>query len=180
MGVMTISDDMPAIDRFIESWGAMGSVWGINASTARIHALLMMNTDAMSLDTIAKRLRISRGNASMCLKELRGWGVIRLVKEPGDRRDYYVSESDVQKMFLAIVRERKRREFDPVVEVVEETLRSLKEEAGGREDEVQARLEQMEELLSTLKVVGDRFLGSERLAKSLLPLLLRSSGRAKQ
>ena len=180
MGVTIISDDMTVIDRFIESWGAMGSVWGINASTARIHALLMTNTDPMSLDAIAKRLRISRGNASMCLKELRGWGVIRLIKEPGDRRDYYVSESDVQKMFFAIAGERKRREFDPLVEVVEDTLRSLKQETGGRQDEVRARLEQMEELLSTLKVVGDRFLGNEKLAKSLLPLLLRSSRQAKQ
>ncbi len=180
MEVMAISDETPAIDRFIESWGAMGSVWGINASTARIHALLMMTTDPMSLDAIAKGLKISRGNASMCLKELRGWGVIRLIKEPGDRRDYYVSESDVQKMFFAIARERKRREFDPVVEVVEDTLRSLKEEAGGRKAEVQERLEQMEELLSTLKVVGDRFLGNEKLAKSLIPLLLRSSRRPKK
>ena len=83
-------------------------------------------------------------------------------------------------MFFAIARERKRREFDPLVEVVEATLRSLKKETGGRKDEVRARLEQMEELLTTIKLVGDRFLGNEKLANALLPLLLRSSGRAKQ
>lgn len=180
MGVRTISGEVQAIDNFIESWGTMGSVWGINASTARVHALLMVSTDPMSLDALATRLSISRGNASMCLKELRSWGVIRLIKEPGDRRDYYVSEADVQKMFFAIARERKRREFDPVVDVVKETLSSLQEETGGRKDEVSARLEQMEELLTTLKLVGDRFLGNEKLANSLLPLLLRSSRRAKR
>ena len=162
------------IDKFIESWGVMGSVWGINASTARVHALLMVSEGPLSLDDIATKLAISRGNASMCLKELRNWGVVKLIKEPGDRRDYYVSESDVRKMFFAIARERKRREFDPLVEVVTTTLHSLREEADGHEDEVQARLNQMEELLMTLKLIAERFLGNEKMAESILPLLLPS------
>ena len=169
-----------AIDKFIESWGVMGSVWGINTSTARVHALLMISRGPLSLDDIAKRLGISRGNASMCLKELRSWRVIRLIKEPGDRRDYYVSESDVRKMFFAIARERKRREFDPLLEVVATTLHSLWERGDGREDEVQRRLKQMEELLMMLKVIAERFLGDEEMAESVLPLLLRSSKRAEE
>lgn len=169
-----------AIDNFIESWGAMGSIWGINTSTGRIHALLMTSTTPLSLDDISTRLKISRGNASMCLKELRSWAVIDLIKEPGDRRDYYASKSDVRKMFLAIARERKRREFDPLVEMVQTTLRELKEETGDREDEVQTRLEQMEELLTMIKSIGDRLLSDERTALASLPLLLRFVKEAKK
>ncbi len=169
-----------AIDNFIESWGAMGSIWGINTSTGRIHALLMTSTTPLSLDDISTRLKISRGNASMCLKELRSWAVIDLIKEPGDRRDYYASKSDVRKMFLAIARERKRREFDPLVEMVQTTLRELKEETGDREDEVQTRLEQMEELLTTIKSIGDRLLSDERTALASLPLLLHFVKEAKK
>jgi DNA-binding transcriptional regulator GbsR (MarR family) len=91
----------------------MGSVWGVNTSTARVHALLMASDESLSLDDIASRLQISRGNASMCLKDLRNWGVVRLAKVPGDRRDYYVSEPDVWKMSFAIARERKRRPYAP-------------------------------------------------------------------
>ena len=173
--VLYILKDMnyKAIDKFIESWGAMGSVWGINTSTARVHALLMTSADRLSLDDIATRLGISRGNASMCLKELRGWGVIKLIKEPGDRRDYYLSESNVQKMFFAIARERKRREFDPIVEVVQTTLHALREETAGREDEVEARLKQMEELLGALKSAAEQFLANEKMAQAFLPLLMR-------
>lgn len=169
-----------AIDKFIDSWGTMGSVWGINTSTARVHALLMTAAPAMSLDEISERLGISRGNASMCLKELRGWGVIKLVKEPGDRRDYYVSESNIQKMLFSIARERKRREFDPIVEVVETTLRALRQEAAGREDEVQARLKQMEELLRTLKLAAELFLANEKMVDIVLPLLGGLSREAKK
>src|SRR3989337_1417877 len=136
---------MLAKEQFVESWGALGQVWGINTSTARVHALLMVSADPISLDDIAARLGISRGNASMCLKELRSWRVIKLVKEPGDRRDYYISESDATKMFFAIARERKRREFDPLVEVVEATLTKLKTE-DKTPTEVTARLEKLEGL----------------------------------
>lgn len=168
-----------AVDKFIESWGAMGSIWGVNASTARVHALLMTSAEPLSLDDIATRLGISRGNASMCLKELRGWAVIRLIKEPGDRRDYYVSESNVQKMFFAIARERKRREFDPLVEVVETTLQALTEEIAGRQDEVKERLKQMEKLLRTLKSAAEHFLANEKLVQVILPLLTKTTNEAK-
>ena len=175
-----MAEKTEAIDKFIESWGVMGSVWGINASTARVHALLLTSEEPVSLDDIANRLAISRGNASMCLKELRNWKVVKLVKEPGDRRDYYLSESDVQKMFFAIAKERKRREFDPIVEVVETTLRALTRESPGRQDKVPARLREMEKLLGTLKVVAERFLGNEKMATSILPFLLRSSQEIKR
>jgi len=87
-------------DKFIDSWGEMGSLWGLNSSMARVHALLIVSEEPRSLDDIADRLKISRGNASMCLKELRAWGVIRRVKIAGDRRDFYVTVPDIWKMFF--------------------------------------------------------------------------------
>jgi len=166
-----------ALKKFVETWGTMGSMWGINASTARVHALLIASDDPLSLDEIAKHLKISRGNASMCLKELRNWDVIRLTKQPGDRRDYYVSESDAWKMFFAIIRERKRREFDPLVNVVKETLDSLREGVGSN---VQPRLKRMEELLNTLNQISTRLLANEKTAHSVLLLLTGFSNVEKE
>ncbi|HEX9399435.1 MAG TPA: MarR family transcriptional regulator, partial [Anaeromyxobacter sp.] len=101
------------VKSFVEAWGAMGSLWGINRSVARVHALLMASEEPISLEEIAERLQISKGNASMSLRELRTFGVVRQVEAPGDRRDFYVTEPDVWTMFFRILRERKRREFDP-------------------------------------------------------------------
>ncbi len=168
--------DKATHERFISSWGMMGSLWGINPSVARVHALLITSEEPLSLDQIAKTLFISRGNASMCLKELRNWTIVRPVKKPGDRQDYYESESDVWKMFIAIGRGRKRREFDPVMSVVHETLAGLSKDSGAK---VQDRLRQMDELLRTLNLIAERFLADEKTAKSVLPLVARFEGVSK-
>lgn len=164
---------------FVESWGMMGSLWGINNSTARIHAQLIASEDPLSLDGIAEALQISRGNASMCLRELRNWGVVHLVKVPGDRRDYYTTEPDIWKMFFVIIRERKRREFDPIMNVVRETLAEARKTKGGI---VETRLQQMEELLSTLELIAEQFLADEDKARSVLSFVAgmsRSEGEHK-
>jgi len=151
---------------FVEAWGAMGSLWGINRSVARVHALLMASEEPLSLDEIAERLQMSKGNASMSLRDLRTFGVVRQVEAPGDRRDFYVTEPDVWTMFFRILSERKRREFDPALEAI----RSLVETAGAS-GAVRDRLLQMADLLSTADGVMARFLrdpGSSRAALAFM------------
>lgn len=151
------------IREFIEAWGAMGALWGINRSVARVHALLMASEEAQSLDEIAERLQISKGNASMALRDLRALGVVRQVDVPGDRRDFYVTEPDVWAMFFRILRERKRREFDPALEAIRGLLD--RPPASGV---VRGRLEQMGELLGTAERVANRFLADPASSRSAL------------
>lgn len=154
------------VHRFVEAWGAMGSLWGINRSVARVHALLMANEDPLSLDEIADALRISKGNASMSLRELRTFGVVRQVEVPGDRRDFYVTEPDVWTMFFRILRERKRREFDPALEAVQHLVAEP-----GASGAVRGRLEQMSELLATVEGVVNRFLKDPESSRTALAFI---------
>jgi DNA-binding transcriptional regulator GbsR (MarR family) len=158
----------PEAQRFIESWGAMGVLWGINRSMARIHALLVLQTRPIHLDEVSEQLHISRGNASMCLKELRNWGVIHRIHEPGDRRDYYVVEPDAWRMFFRIGVERKRREFDPALGALRHLIAEIEADAS---PEVTGRLNAMEELLSTADKVMSRFLGDEQRSRGMLGVL---------
>jgi DNA-binding transcriptional regulator GbsR (MarR family) len=151
------------VQRFVEAWGAMGALWGINRSVARVHALLMATEGHLSLDDIAEKLQISKGNASMSLRELRTFGVVRQVEVPGDRRDFYVTEPDVWTMFFRIIKERKRREFDPALEAIHELLGQP-----GAKGEVLGRLEQMSELLTTVEGVVNRFLKDPASSKAAL------------
>jgi DNA-binding transcriptional regulator GbsR (MarR family) len=151
------------VQTFVEAWGAMGSLWGINRSVARVHALLMASEEPISLDDIAERLQISKGNASMSLRELRTFGVVRQVEVPGDRRDFYVTEPDVWTMFFRILRERKRREFDPALDAI----RRLVDEPGAS-GAVRGRLEQMADLLTTMDGVASRFLKDPESSRSAL------------
>jgi len=159
--------DRAAQDRFIEAWGHMGSAWGVNASVARVHALLLVSAEPLSLDQIAKRLAISRGNASMSLRELRTWGVVRLQRAPGDRRDFYVTEPDVWKMLFAIARERKRREFDPLFEAIRQALGAR----GASTGLVGERLAQMDQLVGTMNLLAERLLADEQQGRMMLALL---------
>ena len=161
------------LDELVEIWGEMGSMWGINRSMARVHALLIGSDRPRSLDEISDRLEISRGNASMALKELRAWGVARRVREAGDRRDYYISEPDVWNMFFRIARERKRRELDPALESLR---RALAAPDLGASDEVRKRLQQMEDLLATGDRVLERLLGDERQARALIAFAAGMTG----
>jgi DNA-binding transcriptional regulator GbsR (MarR family) len=152
------------LDRFVETWGSMGMLWGINRTMARIHALLLANAHPLSLDEIAERLEISRGNASMSLKELRSWGVIRRVHRRGERKDYYVPESDAWAIVFRIATERKKREFDPALQA----LRRALESAPGADDEVHKRLAGIESLLATLDHILGRVLADQEISRAML------------
>ncbi|MBT3224225.1 MAG: ArsR family transcriptional regulator [Proteobacteria bacterium] len=150
----------------------MGVLWGINRSMARVHALLIVSHEPIGLEEVCEELEISRGNASMCLKELRNWGVARRVHISGDRRDYYVTESDVWSMFFKILVQRKKREFDPALQTVREALTTLDDSTNS---DVGARLSQMEDLLSTIDSVTERFLIDEGSSRSMLRFLIGMS-----
>lgn len=154
------------VRQFVEAWGAMGSLWGINRSVARVHALLMANEEPLSLEQIAAQLKMSKGNASMSLRELRTFGVVRQVEVPGDRRDFYVTEPDVWTMFFRILRERKRREFDPALEAVHRLV-----DAPGADGAVRGRLDQMADLLTTIEGVVNRFLVDPESARAALAFI---------
>src|SRR5689334_15803537 len=109
-----------ARDEFITQWGTMGSAWGVNRTMAQIHALLITVTRPLTTDEIMDDLKISRGNANMNLRELCGWGLIRSVIRKGERKEYFEAEKDVWKMFCIIIRERKRREIRPALNVLKE------------------------------------------------------------
>src|SRR5690348_17247884 len=103
-----------AQDLFIRRWGEMGQTWGINRTMAEIHAFLYITGLPQCTDDVMERLNISRGNASMSLRALCDWGIIRRLHKRGERREYFESLSDVWEMFSIIAAERKRREMDQI------------------------------------------------------------------
>ena len=116
---LTVVDEIRAAqDRYIEFWGEMGTRWGVQRSMTEVHALLFIAGEPLSAEDIMERLSISRGSVSTTLKQLVEWGLVQRVrlKDRADRRDYHQAEQDVWKLFYTILRARKRREFDPLVE----------------------------------------------------------------
>lgn len=156
------------LGRFIESWGSMGILWGINRSMARIHAYLLVCEEPVDSETISDDLNISRGNVSMCLKELRTWGVIRRVNQSGDRRDYFEAEADPWNMLYRIAVGRKQREFDPALQALRHLLTEMDADKNAAARE---RLAEIEELMTTLDSLISRFLISESKSKTVLEFM---------
>jgi DNA-binding transcriptional regulator GbsR (MarR family) len=121
-----------AQDLFIRRWGEMGQTWGINRTMAEIHAFLYITGLPQCTDDVMERLNISRGNASMSLRALCDWGIIRRLHRRGERREYFESLSDVWEIFSIIAAERKRREMDPVLETIKQCQRMLEEPELGK------------------------------------------------
>src|SRR5207244_7310402 len=108
----------PLNQKFILHWGEMGTRWGINRTVAQIHALLFLSPKPLNAEEIAETLSVARSNVSTSLKELQGWGIVKIVHLLGDRRDHFESMKDVWEMFQLILEERKRREIDPTLAVL--------------------------------------------------------------
>jgi DNA-binding transcriptional regulator GbsR (MarR family) len=112
----------PVEQKFILHWGEMGSRWGINRTVAQVHALLYLAPAPLNADEIVERLDVARSNVSTSLKELQGWGIVRMVHVLGDKRDHFESMKDVWEMFRIVMDERKKREFDPTMRMLEECI----------------------------------------------------------
>lgn len=109
-----------AKDKFLQAWGTLGSQWGINRTMAQIHALLLISPKALTAIEIKESLLISTGNTNMNLRALIDWGLVYKELKTGDRKDYFVAEKDMWEVIRKIIIQRKRRELEPVVKVLDE------------------------------------------------------------
>jgi DNA-binding transcriptional regulator GbsR (MarR family) len=164
-------------DQFVDLWNNMATLWGISPTMARIHGLLYISGEALSMDDIMDRLGISRGNVSMNLSKLVEWGLVRKVHKKGDRREYYESLSDVWEMFTLVASQRKRREIDPILN----TLRRCREElapeklgADADNDVARERYRRINDLfkfLSLVESLAQRFFESHHGLREAVELL---------
>src|SRR6478609_6498484 len=143
---MTDKSDKPALsaiqERFVVTWGEMGARWGINRTVAQIHALLFLSAKPLHAEEIAATLGVARSNVSTSLRELQGWGIVRVTHLLGDRRDHFESMKDVWEMFRIIVDERRKREADPTLAMLREAVADTRK-AGAADAYTRERLGDM-------------------------------------
>ena len=135
--------------QFIASWGAFGTHWGINRTMAQIHALLMISPDPLSQDEIMVQLNISRGNVNMNIRDLIDWGLVNRILIPGERKEFFSAEKDIWKVATQIVQERKKRELDPMLRLMDQ----LQEVEGDKTDK---HIKQFTETISSIKRFGSQ------------------------
>jgi len=109
-----------AKQKFIETWGKLGTEWGINRTMAQVHALLLITPGELTTEEIMQELSISRGNANMTLRDLMSWGLIEKRHKPGERKEYFYADKDAWSIARQVAKERRKRELEPVLKVLAE------------------------------------------------------------
>jgi len=136
-----------AKQQFISSWGAFGTHWGINRTMAQIHALLLISPDPLTQDDIMEELNISRGNTNMNIRELINWGLVERVILSGERKEYFTAEKDIWKVVKQIVKERKKRELEPMMQLLDK----LEDVEGDKKDK---KVKTFVDTVSSIKRLG--------------------------
>lgn len=159
----------PEAMEFILHWGEMGTHWGANRSVAQVHALLYLSDKPLDAETICSALDLARSNVSTALRELQNYGIVRRSHMPGDRRDFFVAETELWDLFLAITAERKRREIDPTIT----KLADLRTRMAGNPDlpeHLRLRIDRMHDFIANLT---DWYVQVRGLSKGTLVALMR-------
>lgn len=107
-------------DKFIQSWGTLGSNWGINRTMAQIHALLLIAPEPLCAMDIKEKLNISMGNTNMNIRQLIDWGLVYKKLKSGERKEFFVAEKDMWEVVKKIVIQRKKKELEPVIKILDE------------------------------------------------------------
>lgn len=148
--------------KFIDTWGLLGSEWGINRSVAQVQALLLISTQPLSTDEIMETLTISRGNANMSLRQLQDYGIIYKKTVPGDRKEYFVAEKDVWKWAVKVAQMRKQKEIDPVLDVLNELKTETKKNNTAEGKEFYKTVNDIHSFTDQLCSLSDKILTSHR------------------
>ena len=159
--------------KFILHWGEMGQRWGINRSVAQIHALLYLEEKPLNAEEISETLSIARSNVSNSIKDLQSWGLVKVAHVLGDRRDHFETPKDIWEIVRIIARERKRRELEPTIHFLQESLKEL-EKAGSKKA---ATKKSLRNILECIEDMGELHTHLDALSNSALSKFLKLGKR---
>jgi len=162
----------PLTQRFISHFGEMGSRWGINRTVGQIYALLYVLGQPLNADQIADYLAFSRSNVSMGLKELQSWRLVKLLHQPGDRREYFEPPKDIWDIFKALLEERRRREIEPTLSMLRDAL--LENPSAESDKLAQQRMREMYDLI---ELSSSWFDDVQRLSPETLASLMKMGSK---
>ena len=149
---------------FVEALSQISRFWGFPRGVGAVFAVLYLAPDPLSLDEIVQRSRLTKGAVSTDVRSLARMGLVHRSSRIGDRKDYYVAETDFFKAIRSILGERQNVEFSRSIQVVRDTLDQLKH-ARGAMDESERQF-----LLARLQALQDFFDAIDSLTRAVVRL----------
>lgn len=159
----------PAVEKYVLHWGEMGTRWGTNRTVAQIQALLYLSPEPLRADQIVDALSVARSNVSTSIRELQGFGLVRMTHVLGDRRDYFESLHDVWELFRVIIEQRKQRELNPTLSM----LRTAAEEVDAEKSTDPVTKERIRNMLAFVETTSDWYEQISDIPTSTLTKLMK-------
>ena len=108
------------IEKFISDAGNLAQSFGLGRVVGQIYAFLYFSQEPQGLGDMQEALHISKGSASMCVRQLEGWGAVRKIWVKGDRKDYYEANDWFGKVLKNILNDSIAKRFTHRAEFYEE------------------------------------------------------------
>ena len=141
---------MQAQDVFLDKVNRICGKFGLNNIMAQLYSILYLSNRCMSLDDMVGRLKISKGSASVNIRALERYGVVRRVWVKGSRRDYYEAETDIARVVMDRVRSMAESRLVEVNDMVSSSVEALNSVSPSDQEEKEAIIV-FKERLATLK-----------------------------
>lgn len=113
--------------------GDLMQFWGFGRPLGRIWAWLYLTPSPLTAKELQSSLSLSAGAVSMALKELKYWGVIKTLPQPGRKADQYTAETNILPVIIKVFREREMEFIQRALRVIEAAEQAVKETPGDKD-----------------------------------------------
>jgi DNA-binding transcriptional regulator GbsR (MarR family) len=110
---------------FVNGMTRVAHFWGFPKAMGAAYAAIYLSPEPLSLDDIAAAVSVTKGGLVQHLRGLQRLGIVHKESRVGDRKDYYIADTDFWGAVRQIVRERQKPEFARALKAVGECIESL-------------------------------------------------------
>ncbi len=158
-----------AAELLMQALGRQSTFWGLGRTAGEMFAVLYLSAEPVSLEALAGRLGVTKGNVSIAIRRLEQLGMVHRSWQRGDRRVFFTAEADFWKIAHSVLSLRHRPEFAQSFGQVEQAVALVEQSppCAGRDDAL-ARLGALREFYRLLDTLVEA-------ALSLTPEQLRTA-----
>ncbi len=167
-----------AREHFIQGISRIAHFWGLPKAVGAIYGAIYLSPNPLTLDGLVEQVSISKGAVSTNVRSLERLGMIHKQFKVGDRKDYYVAETDFWKIAKGILREREKNEFDVALRTVSDSLEIVQKanlKSSELADFYQERIKGMKKFFDSLDSIVATIIALDELRSGTIKKLFGKS-----
>lgn len=171
-----------ARQHFIQGMSRISHFWGFPKAMGAIYGAIYLSPQPISLAELVAQVGVTKGAVSTNVRTLERLGMVHKQVQLGDRKDYYLAETDFWKIVRGVLREREQQEFDLALRTVSESLEMVQAtDADAAEadlaDFYQQRMNNIQDFFNNLDNLVNMLIALDNLRSGTLSRLFNSSSQ---